>query len=130
MKFLGALFLSILTSCATLKADLAELKDGAVTCLKNDEPAAKALGLKLVTIAVADLLQGKSPSEAFKDVTAAAEAGAKAQGISVAACAFDDVVADLEKLLHPVVALAPFPDEAQAALATFKAAHGVTSVRH
>jgi len=126
MKLIGALFLSVLASCATVKSELVAFKDGAVTCLKSDEPAAKALGLELVTVAAADLLSGKSPEDTFEDVTALAETGAKTQGISVAACAFDDVVADLERFLHPVPALVP--DEAQRALAAFKATHGVTSV--
>lgn len=137
MKLISALFLSVLASCATVKSDLVAFKDGAVTCVKNDEPAAKALGLELVTVAAADLFAGKSPDDAFKDVTAKAEAGAEAQGVPVAACAFDGVVADLERLLHPVVpaektsALVSFsfPDEAQKALAGFELAHGVTSVQ-
>lgn len=134
MKTISALFLAVLVSCAALKADLIAFKDGAVTCLKSDEPAAQALGLELVTIAAADLFRGKSPDDTFKDVTAQAEVGAKAQGVPVAACAFDGAVTDIERLLHPVapagtvVQALTFPDEAQLALAAFEMAHGVTSV--
>lgn len=133
MKLISALFLSVLASCATVKSDLVAFKDGAVTCVKNDEPAVKALGLELVTIAAADLFAGESPDDAFKDVTAKAEAGAEAQGIPVAACAFDGVVADLEGLLHPTtpgtaVQGLSVPDAAERALAGFERAHGVTSV--
>jgi hypothetical protein len=134
MKLISALLLSALASCAAVKSNLVTFKDGAVTCLKEDEPAVKALGLELVTLAAADLLGGKSPGDTFKDVTARAEAGAKVRGIAVAACAFNDVVADLEALLHPAartaaVAALSFPDMAQTALADFERAHGVTSVQ-
>lgn len=136
MKFISALFLSVLASCATVKSDLVAFKDGAVTCLKSDEPAAKALGLELITIAAADLLQGKSPEDTFEDVKVRAEAGAKSQGVAVAACAFDDTLAKLESLLHPKAPalFATFErdplDAGRAALGAFEAAHGVTSVNH
>jgi hypothetical protein len=141
MKLISALFLSVLASCAAAKADLVAFEKGAVTCAKAAEPAVKALGLELTTVAVADLLGGKSPTDTFDDVKARAEAGVKTDGLPVAACAFDGTLAKLESLLHPATlpqvtgsALVAFDkpdplDAGRAALAAFEAAHGVTSVR-
>jgi hypothetical protein len=140
MKFITAVFLAVLASCATLKGELVAFKNGTVTCLKDAEPSARELGLELITLATADLLQGKSPEDAFADVKGRAEAGAVTRGVPVAACAFDGVIADLEKLLHPTVASGveagmfrvDGPDvlvAGRVALGAFEAAHGVTSVR-
>jgi hypothetical protein len=125
--------------CSTISSDVKAFESGAVACAKADSAQAKALGLQLGIDALAGLLAGQDAETMWAKVTADAEAGAKSQGIAVGACAFDGVIADVEKILHPTtpgtatsalaVATAVDPLAAgRAALAAFERAHGVTSV--
>lgn len=135
MKTLVLLALA-LTGCAALKQEAKDFKDGAVTCLEDAKPAALALGASILTGALADALSGSSAEDVFKHAGEAAEAGALKQGIPVAACAFDGVIADLVKVLHPEPqslmfrSLEPDPAElGQRAFSDFASKHGVTSIR-
>lgn len=131
------------TGCSgsTVKADAVAIEAGVVTCAKGDVPAAKALGLKLGTEALADLLAGKTWDQIWAHVSADAEAAAKVQGLAVASCGFGDYVAELDKALHsasptggsttsfasvmtPVDPVAGGRD----ALAAFSAAHQITRI--
>lgn len=125
--------------CSTISSGVKAFESGAVACAKADSAQAKALGLQLGIDALAGLLAGQDAETVWAKVAADAEAGAKSQGIAVGACAFDGVIADVEKILHPttpgtatsalVVATAVDPLAAgRAALAAFERAHGVTSV--
>lgn len=140
LAVVGGLGMVVLVACATITADVKAFEAGAVACAKADTAQAKALGLQLGIDALAGVLAGQDAATVWAKVTADAEAGAKTQGVAVGACAFDGVIADLEKILHPT----PPPDTAtsaltasatvdplaagRAALAAFEARHGVTSV--
>lgn len=137
MNKLAIFALALVAGCATLKSDVKAFENGAVTCLKSAEPGAEALGKSILTGALADALSGKDADAVFKGAEDAAEAGALAQGLPVAACALDDVIADLVKFLHPApqstlfLALGPDPaDAGQRAIADFEAKHGITSIKH
>lgn len=134
MNKLACLSLVMLSSCATVKADLKSFGRGVVACAKADEGVVKSLGLRLLATAASDLFSGKSLDETFQNMKAGAETGAKTNGVVVAACAFDGVIADIEKLLHPqpaVQSLFAGPadvDAGEKALAEFRAAHGITVI--
>lgn len=140
MKLAPVLSLALLTSCAAVKSDVKAFANGAVTCLKADEPAAIALGKALLTNALAGFLAGQSPTDVWAKAKADAESAALAQGLPVAACAFDGVIADISHILHPpapagtatqglMARVEADPMAAgKAALAAFEASHGVTSV--
>lgn len=125
--------------CSTVSSDVKAFANGAVTCAKADEVQAKALGLQLGIDALAGLLGSQDAETVWAKVAADAEAGAKSQGVAVGACAFDGVIANVEKILHPTTpgtatsalaaATAVDPLAAgRAALVAFERAHGVTSV--
>jgi hypothetical protein len=129
-----------LTACATVKADLSSFVSGAVTCAKADEPQAKALALQLSTSVIAGLLAGQDAATVWAGAKSGAEAAEVSQGLPIAACAFDGVLAAISAFLHPAasgtsssaltarVAQADPLAAGKAALATFEAAHGVTRV--
>jgi hypothetical protein len=130
------LSLALMTGCATLKADVKAFDNGAVTCLKEAEPDAKALGAQILMGALADALSGKSTDAVFKGAEDAAEAGAVSKGLPVAACALDGVIADLVHFLHPAprslmfAPLEPDPaDAGQRALSDFTSKHGISGIR-
>jgi hypothetical protein len=130
-----------LLACAALKVRGEALEAGVVTCTKADKPKVQALALQLGTEALAGFLQtGTIPWDRLKTD---AEAAAESQGIDVAACAFDGLLADLEHLLHPTAVEATsaltadvFGDPTdplgggRAAFASFRGAHGITRVVH
>jgi hypothetical protein len=134
--------ISLVPACSTVSSDVKAFANGAVTCAKADAVQAKALGLQLGVDALAGFLAGQDAITVWNKVAADAEAGAKTQGVAVGACAFDGVIADVEKILHPTTpgtatsaltatgaATAVDPLAAgRAALAAFESAHGVTSV--
>lgn len=124
-------------ACSTIGTDVKAFENGAVACAKADSAQAKALGLQLGVDALGGFLAGEDEATIWNKVTADAEAAAKTQGIAVGACAFDGVLADVEKILHPpgtetstLAARAAVDPLAggRAALAAFERAHGVTSV--
>lgn len=121
-------------SCAA-GAKVSAIEAGVVTCARGDIPAAKALGLQLGTEALGQLLLAGAVD--WPALEAEAEAAAKAQGLAVASCAFGDLVAELDRALHPTpassapsarVAVVEPLAGAHAALAAFERAHGITRI--
>lgn len=148
VKTAGALFLvflfasaPMLASCATVKAGASAVGAGAkaaeakvVKCAKADAgPIALAFGQLALQATMSYAATG---SVNFDSIEHSAEESAKAQGVAIAGCAFKPVLELIAKLFPSTVArgaqglLAP-PDigeQANAALARFKAAHGIAVI--
>jgi len=135
MKNIIAVLLLSAAGCASVTAKATTFKDGAVTCVKAQEPEAIAESVKLIGIAAADLLTGKGATATWADVKAEAESFLKTHGIATAACALDGALAEIEAALHPGAALsaralASFEavDDGRQMQAEFNAEHGVTGI--
>jgi hypothetical protein len=126
-------------ACVAAKAEVSTLEAGVLRCSKADEPAAKALALQLGTEAFADALAGMTSDQIWTQVSGDAESAAGAQGLAIASCAFGDLVAQIDRKLHPApvspnaqpVARAALVDPlagAHAALSAFQTKHGITRI--
>lgn len=122
-------------ACAAAKSEVSTLEAGVLRCSKADEPAAKALALQLGTEAFADALSGMTPDRIWEHVSGDAELAASAQGLAIASCAFGDLVAQIDRALHPAptgpaarTALVDPLAGAHAALSAFQAKHGITRI--
>ncbi len=137
----GAILVIVLflTACAgtgaTIKADLKAFESKVVACAKADAgPIAEALGALTLQATVSYATTGAIDVHALE---ASALATAKTQGVAVAGCSFGPLVSWIVKLFPPAadggaqgLIAAPTPAaDAQAALARFKAATGVTTIQ-